>query len=255
MNGRSKIKISNKKGKMIVKIMVSVIVFFNIIYFEINSQNSFCNTPSNIPDALSGIYPLASASNTYVVRIAVHLVRKNNGMGGLNYNQLNIALNYLKSAFEPHGICFSLYKINEIWDDNVYYNANLGQLKILNSTPNAIDIYPNDSTQWNQGQADSIPSKAFLVGGSFINSSLSLSYVIAHEMGHCLGLYHTFHGLCEYGGCAELPNGSNCNTCGDYVCGTPADPQVFQITEIGGVCSWNGSTCGIINAGYSPESI
>ena len=72
-------------------------------------------------------------------------------------------------------------------------------------------------------------------------------------MGHCLGLYHTFHGLCEYGGCAELLNGSNCNTCGDYVCGTPADPQIYQIIEIGGVCSWNGSTCGIINAGYSPD--
>jgi hypothetical protein len=56
-----------------------------------------------------------------------------------------------------------------------------------------------------------------------------------------LGLYHTFHGLCGFDGCAELVDGSNCSVCGDYVCDTPADPTVFGVDE--NTCVWDGSTC------------
>ena len=104
-------KVKMTSLKLIILIWINIIL--NVIN-EINAQNSFCQTPSNIPDALSGIYPLTGSSSTYVVRISVHLVRKSNGTGGLNYNQLNSALSYLKNAFEPHGICLSLYKIDEI---------------------------------------------------------------------------------------------------------------------------------------------
>jgi hypothetical protein len=55
-----------------------------------------------------------------------------------------------------------------------------------------------------------------------------------------MGLFHTFHGLCEPGGCPELVNGSNCTTCGDFVCDTPPDPQEFATNSN---CSWTGSTC------------
>ena len=40
-----------------------------------------------------------------------------------------------------------------------------------------------------------------------------------HEVGHYLGLYHTF----DYTGLCEGSDTSNCSTAGDYVCDTPAD--------------------------------
>ncbi|MCK0203825.1 M43 family zinc metalloprotease [Ornithobacterium rhinotracheale] len=40
-----------------------------------------------------------------------------------------------------------------------------------------------------------------------------------HEVGHCLGLYHTF----EQAFCKEKIDGSNCHKCGDKVCDTPPD--------------------------------
>jgi hypothetical protein len=43
--------------------------------------------------------------------------------------------------------------------------------------------------------------------------------VFSHEMGHLCGLPHTFEG-----NCIELVNGDNCQTAGDGICDTPADP-------------------------------
>lgn len=45
---------------------------------------------------------------------------------------------------------------------------------------------------------------------------------LLHEMGHYWGLYHPF----ETSNGIELVDGSNCETAGDLVCDTPADPYV-----------------------------
>jgi hypothetical protein len=64
-----------------------------------------------------------------------------------------------------------------------------------------------------------------MIHGSYYNTS-----VLSHEMGHCLGLYHTHHGTVTEEGdsfqCPELVNGSNSSTCGDYIADTPADPNI-----------------------------
>lgn len=49
---------------------------------------------------------------------------------------------------------------------------------------------------------------------AFFGSSYSSDVVIIHEMGHYLGLYHTFEGGC---------NNSNCLADGDKICDTPPD--------------------------------
>ena len=69
------------------------------------------------------------------------------------------------------------------------------------------------------GFALDIPSNAL-----FIRDNRVLTSTSAHELGHFLGLYHTHKGLgYDESGCAEEINGSNCNSCGDLVCDTPAD--------------------------------
>lgn len=54
---------------------------------------------------------------------------------------------------------------------------------------------------------------------------------VSHEIGHCLGLYHTHHGtFSAEGGTPELVNSSNSATAGDYIIDTSADTYYKKIT-------------------------
>ena len=51
-------------------------------------------------------------------------------------------------------------------------------------------------------------------------SDVKHSQNIAHQLGHLFGLYDTFNLEADL----ELVDGSNCETAGDFICDTPADP-------------------------------
>lgn len=159
--------------------------------------------------------------------------------------------------------------------NNNYYSTNwsadgceakFDQLVLVNRNTSAINIYLLDDNTWNQGKAESIPGLALVIGGKILGAPIVPSRAVDHELGHCLNLFHTFHG-CESGPdcsgnstavCLELPNSSNCTTCGDFVCDTPADPFInFNTTG----CSWNGTAgsplcvaTGLSASDYSPDA-
>jgi hypothetical protein len=65
-----------------------------------------------------------------------------------------------------------------------------------------------------------IPGTLYLVA----NSNIASGSTVSHEMGHCLGLLHTF----EPTNGNEDINGTNGSTAADQVADTPADPYVFN---------------------------
>ena len=173
---------------------------------------------------------------------------------------MTTAIDILKTDYEPHGICFSLLGIDEIHDNTIYGHIvdnytifsgtdpdidGDGKFDLLASYShiNAIDIFlfPNDPA-FAGGTAVGIPGASFVLGGNNFGTNNITTHFMSHEMGHCLGLFHTFHGLCEGGSMNELVDGSNCLTAGDFVCDTPADNTVVNIDVD---CIWNGvSNCG-----------
>ena len=101
---------------------------------------------------------------------------------------------------------------------NAFDDAKFSQLTAINNVPNAIIFYIVNSAPY------------YGIAGAIISNNLviRIGRVFAptapHKLGHCFNLLHTFLGTAsETGGCAELTNGSNCSSCGDNVCDTPAD--------------------------------
>jgi hypothetical protein len=122
----------------------------------------------------------------------------------------------------------------------------------IRDSNNAINIYILGIDTWNQGRATGIISRSCVIGGKVLGADLLLTNVLAHEVGHCLGLFHTHHGTIEGGPCNELVNGTNCSTCGDYVCDTPADP--FLNFNVNSSCNWNGSGNDSNGDPYAPDT-
>ncbi len=213
-----------------------------------STQQPFCSTNRRAEPLLyapeSGRYETGKLR----LRIYVHLIRNKRGLGGLSTAQLAESLDILQRDFQPFGISFQLGGDIDFIDDQQLFEDPNGTGQIIGSRDHedGIDIYlfPDHLGQSvpGGGMALSIPATAFfLAGHTFEDPKLPLrrSSAISHEMGHCLGLFHTHHGL-EQGACEELVDRSNCHICGDYVCDTPSDPDMFLQVEPEH-CTWSGS--------------
>lgn len=155
-----------------------------------------------------------------------HIVRQNDGSGGFNASLLNEVTDKLNVAFNPHYLNVNNLGYDYI-DNSTYYNiddsgsnnSEFNALVQINNNPNAINIYIVNNAVSYAGRANGILSQALVIESSWANTQ-----VMSHEVGHCLDLWHTFQGTAtNTTGCAEAIDGSNCTTCGDYVCDTPAD--------------------------------
>jgi len=179
-------------------------------------------------------------------------------------------MNNLATAYNTQNISFLNLGSDNINNDS-YYSASFSfssssyqnlynQLVATNSKNNSINIYLlGDNCNLNGGQASGIPGNACVVGGSyssqngFPNAGTSVqpfvsSLVTAHEVGHCLGLYHTFE---TYFG-SEFVNESNCTTAGDLVCDTPAESPNYR-WEDNSNCQWLISLTDSNGQNYSPD--
>ncbi len=181
------------------------------------------------------------------VRVYLHIIRDEQGEGGLTPAQIAESLGILEEDFKPFDIFFEVDEEVFCIDDQALYEDPNGTAAVLNDIfhDDGIDIYLFPDHPGNPvaggGMVYTIPAGAFFVAGRCIEDP-KLAYrrtsAISHEMGHCLGLFHTHHGM-EQGGCEERVDRSNCSTCGDFVCDTPSDPGLFGKVE-GRHCTWSG---------------
>jgi len=256
---------------------LNYVIFYIFLIIDVNlysQSGSFCATSPNVPNFLatkSG--NLNTPSDSYTIGIYLHVMHHSNGTGGQTQLEVNTAYNTLVSDYQPYNIHFSLLGTDEINNDTYYNQTSFyadqygntdlngdGKFDIfsINSHNNAIDIYLFGDDQLNFGLAANIPGTALVIGGNAFGMNLASSHVLTHEVGHCLGLYHTFHGTYsgESGSCPELVNESNGSTCGDYVADTPADPEPIFDCGTQSSCTWNcyNSFTDANGAHYNPNT-
>lgn len=201
-----------------------------------------CGTPCPTPPAW--IFGRANYSAIpfieYQFRVFIHIVRSSTGEG-YTASIGNTIINTLNSYYKGSNLSFLLYGTDFIDEDK--YNliskedaetGNANGLFTKNPHSNAIDIYVISSGKnlsVNKGSyittlkgiAEDIISTALLINSSYYGSE-----TVAHEVGHCLGLYHTHTGTGDNYGTPELVNGSNSAFAGDYITDTPADPNKWN---------------------------
>jgi hypothetical protein len=149
----------------------------------------------------------------------------------------DVMINTLNATFNPFKISFYKY-----CDNFIPVGGSRG---FDIAQPYAINIYILDG--FFTPYAGGIGATTLFLPLASVNTS-----TLPHEVGHCLYLFHTHNER----GCLEKPDGSNCTTCGDYVCDTPADPTLYKIrywVDNETNCSYNG-TFTLDGQPYNPDT-
>ncbi len=192
----------------------------------------------------------------HYVPIKAHVLRKDDGTGGLTTLQLNDAITEMNAFYINASIEFFICSGVNYINNTDYYNFNKSEEYALTNAHNiddVINIYFANSVVSDSGS--SLCGYAYYPGGPetilMKNTCATNGSTLAHEMGHFFALAHT-HG--NYGTTTELVDGSNCDTNGDYICDTPADPKL-SYSNVNYSCAYMGTDTDANDDTYVPDEL
>jgi len=189
------------------------------------------------------------------IPIKVHVIRSSKGSSTLSTSNLDGIISNINAiyadAFMEFFICDD---VNYIDNDELYYfkKSNQSNLTETNNIPGIINIYftdyiENSSNESICGYSDNTKGNDIIV---IKTSCATNNSSLAHELGHFFSLMHT-HGPNDTS--TELVDGSNCDTDGDGLCDTPADPKLDNI-NVNNFCEYTGNLTDANGDSYNPDT-
>jgi Pregnancy-associated plasma protein-A len=252
-----------------MKKYIIIILLFG--FFKSNGQGGECGTktgdkPFIISKTEMDAFKSTLAINQpYSVSIFVTVFANDNGTNraATDANILRQIQN-MSNQYSSHNICFILLGIKQV--NNTDLNNHMVTKDTATDERNEVipfkisgvlNVFIHNQLPGLNGVAYDIPN-SYLSMSSDAMSSISQISILAHEMGHCLGLYHTFENwpsnatniptLIE--NVARTGTCKNCTTNGDLLCDTPAD---FNYSNYNfSSCIYDGTTLDPCNVPYSP---
>jgi hypothetical protein len=176
--------------------------------------------------------PYEDYRGPYYIRVQVNFLQPTNDLWTNNWNvqaEANAVMVTLNSAFNKHRIYFVPYTDPCTGSTFQVFTTNLNTLEVRDQLQNPVSlneayhIYVIHDDDGIGGWEFNTPNNFCQIYGKRNGVLVTRTEVLVHEVGHNLGLVHTFIGLSN-GGCDETPGScspnSPCDCCGDYVCDT-----------------------------------
>jgi hypothetical protein len=189
-------------------------------------------------------------AGTILIRVFFHIFTYDDGSHpAATLDQIKSEFNTLVAAYAADNICFLNTGVNYFHSSffDTGFNASTDSPSDFfpYEAPNCINVFYSIKINGNNSSCSSncgIGGDAFYIPNTFCliaKSNINAGQTIAHEVGHCMGLYHTF----ETGNGYEDIDGSNASTTADLIADTPADPYAYnnQSCYSTSGCTYNGS--------------
>lgn len=225
----------------------------------------------------------ATSSDPIIIDVIFHVLRDNSGNNGISQAVVDATMAQMNSDFAGAGsnIQFNLKATRFHNNSNyacvrAYSPFNSGWYSDIQNMKATYAETPDQNINIFASCQDSSPFGTLLgiatfpwdpaaltsTGGLWLNNIATGagSKTASHEMGHCLGLWHTHHGVSEVDSCStcyETANGVDGDSTGDFCSDTPPTPTNYNCSSPGGSdcqgTSW-GATQPQNIMGYGPDS-
>jgi hypothetical protein len=188
-----------------------------------------------------------------LIRVYFHIFTYNDGSHrAATLKQIDSEFDTLAAAYANDNICFLYAGLDYIRSSflDTGFNADENSSSAFDPyrVPNCINIFYSIKINGSNSACDGTcgyGGYAFEIPGTFCliaQGNIGAPQTIAHEVGHCFGLYHTFETANGY----EDIDGSNSTSAADKIADTPADPYAYNnkscYSESTSGCTYNG-TC------------
>ena len=253
--------LQNKRIQFLNKYPANELYDFNKLEF-INDTFRLLKLPLIQEEVIEEEPLLTSRRN---IPITAHIVRRNNDTGGFTEANLNDAVTNVNNFYNNFNMNFHLCSIRFIDSDDIF-DTTFSSIDDGDGTPNAsfevldvtsrnaertLNIYfvPNSDGSWTWRPSTDDIYQHILMNNSQARNGVTLS----HEIGHWFGLLHT-HGSSNTELTDELVDGSNCSSAGDFVCDTPADPNLTE--NVDSSCNYTGDSTLVDKQGdeFAPDT-
>ena len=203
----------------------------------------------------------------YWAPIAFHIVRSSNSVGGVPLYRLEQGIEDLNFMYENTNLHF--YQVSyDFIDSDDYLQIDsydeLNELKNTNVIQNSINIYIVPTLIPNENELCGISSFAGNENQGIVMAENCFALpdnpsTLSHEVGHYFNLLHTHTGSSDQdengiidGINAEYVDGTECDSRGDNLCDTPADPDLGDL--VNSQCEYTGIFIDGHGDTYSPDT-
>jgi len=191
------------------------------------------------------------------IPVKIYILRNSDGSGGISTSEINSAFADLNASFSGSLLEFFVCDGIEYIDDSEstrFVKGDEQRFIETNYVPGLINLYFADyiENEFNDpicGFSDNVGrNDVVILKSACANNGSSLT----HEMGHFFSLLHT-HGTNNIAMTTELVDGSNCDSDGDGICDTPADPRL-KSSNVDNRCNYTGKETDANGDRFNPDT-